>query len=202
MNLEDIENFVLEAGSDDLATFGGFFEGGIHCQQIPDEIAPCIHAILESGQMINSYLEIGVAAGGTTYLIDHFFHPKTIILIDDNKHHKAGLRPQILSKVDYQVLIGRSQEENIISKAHETSPYDLIMIDGDHLYVGVKIDVDAYLPMLSLGGLLALHDSAIPEWGVGRMVRELKQDEDFEFIDEYVSKKHKPCGIALFRRVK
>jgi len=69
---KNIEQFVLDAGSDDLPTFGGSFEGGIHCQQIPDEIGPCIHAILGSGLDLRSYLEIGVAAGGTTFLFDHF----------------------------------------------------------------------------------------------------------------------------------
>lgn len=202
MNLEDIENYVLEAGSDDLATFGGFFEGGIHCQQVPDEIAPCIKEIADADFEIRSFLEIGVAAGGTTFLISHFLNPGQIILIDDNKHHKAGLRPEVLKGIDRVEIIGRSEDEAIIFEAAEYQPYDLILIDGDHLYKGVKIDFISYSPMLSLGGFLALHDSAIPEWGVGRMIRELKQNEDFEFIDEYVSKKHKPCGIALFRRVK
>ena len=70
--MQSIIDFILASGSDDLATFGGKHEGGIHCQQIPDELAPCILAILESGETINAYLEIGVAAGGTTFLVNHY----------------------------------------------------------------------------------------------------------------------------------
>lgn len=198
---KNIEEFVLAAGSDDLPTFGGSFQGGIHCQQVPDEIAPCIHAILESGLLIESYLEIGVAAGGTTFLFDHFFKPEIIVLVDDNKHHKAGLRSGILKDVRTHEIIGRSADEAVVMAAGALAPYDIILIDGDHLYAGVKIDTMLYMPMLKPGGFLVLHDSALPEWGVARVVRELRADPLMEFVGEFVSAKHaRPLGVALFRR--
>jgi predicted O-methyltransferase YrrM len=200
--LEDIKQFILDAGSDDLPTFGGSFEGGAQIQQVPDEIAPCIKAILNSGDGILSYLEIGAAAGGSTFLISHFFSPGTVVLVDDNKHHKASLRPIILEGIAHEEIIGRSDSEESSAAAFERSPYDLMLIDGDHNYPGVKLDVITYLPMLRPGGFLILHDSAMPEWGVVRVVRELKADPGFEFIGEWVSATHpRPCGVALFRRV-
>jgi predicted O-methyltransferase YrrM len=202
LTIEDIKKFVVESGSDNLQAFGGEFEGGIHCQQLPEEMAPCIHEILEHGNSINSYLEIGVAAGGTSFLVNHFFSPR-MVLIDDNKHHKAGLRPTVLNGIDRVELIGRSDDEDIISGAFKYSPYDLIMIDGDHLYPGVKLDVVTYLPMLSIGGFLILHDSAMTQWGVTRVVRELKNDSSMDFMGEYISDAHPtPCGVALFRKAK
>lgn len=199
--MENIEQFVLAAGSDDLPTFGGKFEGGIHCQQVPDEIAPCIHAIVESGIGIRAYLEIGVAAGGTAFLFDHFLKPSVLVLVDDNKHPKAGLRPDILKHVPAREIIGRSADEATVAAAAAFSPYDVIVIDGDHLYAGVKIDTLLYLPMLRPGGFLVLHDSALPEWGVARVVREFKNDPLMEFVAEFVSREHpRPLGVALFRR--
>ncbi len=62
-------------------------------------MAPCIKAILNSGEFPAHYLEIGAAAGGTTYLIDHFLEPRIIVLIDDNKHPKAHLRPYVLRDI-------------------------------------------------------------------------------------------------------
>lgn len=201
MSLQSIENFVIEAGSDDLPTFGGKFVGGVHCQQVPDEIAPCISAIMESGFPVRSYLEIGVAAGGTAFIFDHFFKPDYLVLVDDNKHHKTGLRADILKHVPTHEIIGRSSDEACVASAAALSPYDVIVIDGDHLYAGVKIDTLLYLPMLRPGGFLVLHDSALPAWGVARVVRELKADPDMEFVGEYVSVKHPaPLGVALFRR--
>lgn len=201
INLKEIEDFIIESGSDDLATFGGTHEGGIHCQQIPDEIALCILKIIESDEEILSYLEIGVAAGGTTFLFNHFFHPQRIVLIDDNKHHKAGLRASILKGMKYEEIINRSDSEEAISAAFERAPYDIILIDGDHHYPGIKLDVITYLPMIVPGGFLILHDSSLPEWGVARVVRELKANPEVEFIGEYISQKHnRPLGVTLFRK--
>lgn len=201
MTENEIEKYIMEMGSDDLPTFGGTFEGGIHCQQIPDEITPCIKAIMDSKFKVESYLEIGVAAGGTTFLMNHFFKPGTIILIDDNKHHKAGHRSGILTGINYKELIGRSDDAAVINAAFELAPFDVIFIDGDHNYPGVKLDVVTYLPMLRRGGFLILHDSQLTEWGVFRVTAELKADASVTLVDEFVSKKHhRPLGVALFRK--
>jgi len=202
ITLEEIEQFVIDAGSDNLGVFGGAYEGGIHVQQIPDEIAPCILAIMESGHKVESYLEIGAASGGTTFIINHFFKPKGIILIDDNKHHKAGLRQTVLDGVNRREFIGSSISEEILDGvAGLNITFDLIFIDGDHHYPGVKMDTIFYLPYLRPSGYLALHDSALPAWGVMRVVRELKKDPQLQFVAEYVSQKHlAPCGLALFRK--
>jgi predicted O-methyltransferase YrrM len=47
----------------------------------------------------------------------------------------------------------------------------LLFIDGDHSYAGVKADIDAWLPRLAPGGVVALHDIGWAE-GVQRVVRE------------------------------
>lgn len=202
--LSDIEKFVNEAGSDHLPTFGGKFEGGIQCQQIADEIAPCILAIIESGEQIKSYLEIGVAAGGTTFLFDHFFSPENIILIDNNTHPKAHVRPYILRDITYTEIIGHSQADGTAAVLKETEVnFDIVLIDGDHTYAGVSRDIEIYRECLKEGGFLILHDTALPEWGVKQATEELKQDSGFEFIGEYVTQKHtSPCGVALFKKIK
>lgn len=193
-----IEEFIAKMGSDSLEVFGGTFEGGIHIQQIPDELAPCIEAIQKLGE-VKSYLEIGVAAGGTTYVFNHYFHPE-ITLVDDNKHHKAKLRNAILDGIKRRELIGKSDGEDVLKAAREQT-YDVIVIDGDHTYSAVKIDTENYLPLLNKDGFLIYHDSVMKEWGVHRIVKELKKNKDLKFIGEYVSKKHSPLGIAMFRRV-
>ncbi len=200
-SVKDIEDFVLDSGSDDLPTFGGKFVGGVHCQQVPDEIAPCIHAIMEGGLPFYSYLEIGVAAGGTAFLFDHFLKPDCMVLVDDNKHPKAGLRPDILKHVPAHEIIGRSEDESSVAAAAAFAPYDVIVIDGDHSYAGAKIDTLLYSPMLRRGGFLIMHDSARPELGIARVVRELKFDHELDFVAEFVSAKHpRTLGVALFRR--
>jgi predicted O-methyltransferase YrrM len=201
--IEDIEKYVVAAGSDNVAVFGGLYEGGAQIQQVPDEIAPCIKMLLESGKEITSFLEIGTAAGGTTFLFDHFFHPKVIVLVDDNKHHKADVRGYVLQDVKYKEIIGDSHDENVLALVKDIAgSYDMIIIDGDHSYEGVKKDFEMYSPLLSDGGFLFFHDSACVEgWGVHVVVGEVRDEGLLNFVGEYITTKHsRQCGIALFQK--
>jgi predicted O-methyltransferase YrrM len=197
MNIKDIEQYIIDAGSDCLEVFGGKFEGGVNVQQIPDELAPCILAIIESGQIIKSYLEIGVAAGGLTSIMNHFFQPVNIVLVDDGLHHKAKYRTEILQEIKREEIIGDVHDAEVVKQA--AGSYDIIILDADLSYEGTAKEIFNYVPMLNPGGFLMFHDS-VYSTDVARVVKELKQNEDFEFIGEYVSAKQKPCGVALFKR--
>jgi hypothetical protein len=203
VSIEDIENFVIEAGSDHVQTFGGKFEGGSQIQQIADEIAPCIHAILESGHPIKAYLEIGACAGGTVFLMNQFLKPEKIVLIDNNRHPKHHIRPYILTDIEHIEIIGDSHAQGTIDALKLTDIiFDCILVDGDHSYPGCKMDVDIYREFLNDGGFIILHDSQLKECGVKQVVEEMKADEGFEFIGEYLSEKHTHVlGVALFRKV-
>lgn len=201
--INEIQEFILNAGSDNISVFSGRFEGGVSCQQVPDEFAQAIAAMQESVREIDNYLEIGVAAGGTTYHMNYFFSPEKIVLVDDNMHPKAPLRPEILDGLTRRKeIIGKSGSDAVKAEVAALGlKYDLIVIDGDHSYEGVKADVDNYLPYLADGGFLLFHDSALPDWGVMAVVAELKGRDDLEFIGEYKSTMRAPLGIALFRKV-
>jgi predicted O-methyltransferase YrrM len=199
--LSEIEQFILAVGSDNLATFGGTHEGGIHLQQVSDELAPCLMELLKYKDEIRTYLEIGSAAGGTAFIFNHFFKLNQVILIDDNKHHKHQLRPEILKGINREEIIGRSEDQaviNAVSDLHRL--FDLILIDGDHDYKSAKLDFILYFPFLRPGGILFLHDSVYAPAGVGRLVDEIKTGKTMELIGEYVSAKTPKCGIALFRK--
>lgn len=198
---EEIEETIREAGSNSLSVFGGKFEGGINCQMTPDEFAFCLMEIIDSGHRVASYLEIGAASGGTTAMVHRFLAPDLIVLVDENKHATAHQRPQVLQGIEAVEIIGRSDDESSVAAAGTLGPYDLILIDGDHSYSGVKLDMVLYSPMLKNGGFLMFHDSALPELGVQRVVRELKKDTGYEFIGEHVSASiPRPLGTAIFRR--
>lgn len=201
MKREEILQFILDAGSDDLGVFGGDYAGGIRIQQIPDEIAPCINDLMSCGKDINSLLEIGSAAGGTAYVFNRFFKPERIVIIDDNLHARHDLRQEILKGIERQEIIGKSRDDEIIKQV--TGEFDLLIIDADHSYTGVWADIINYSPFLKQGGFMLLHDSVMPVWDVPKVVAELKEDERFSLFGEYVSKTHpRPCGIAVFRKVK
>lgn len=48
---------------------------------------------------------------------------------------------------------------------------DMIFIDGDHSYEGVKKDIDLYFPKIKSGGIIAMHDIGWAE-GVNRVIKE------------------------------
>ncbi len=198
--LEKIEQFIRDNGSDSVGVFGGSHEGGVQLQHMPDEFAECILEILQSGKTIRGYLEIGSAAGGTAFHINHFIKPKAMVLVDDNTHGKAHLRTTILGDIYHIEVFPSPNAASLISETPQ--PIDLLMIDGIHEYPNVRGDVDTYGPLLESGGYMILHDTLFPWWGAGDVVKELKKDKRWEFIREYASEKHtSPCGTALFRKV-
>ena len=200
--INEIQQFIIDAGSDNVSVFSGRFEGGVNCQQVPDEFAEAIAAILGSRKVIQNYLEIGVAAGGTTYHVIYFFQPEEIVLADDNMHPKAPLRAEILAGVPYRKeIIGKSGSDAVRKEVAALAlKYDLIIIDGDHSYEGVKADCENYLPYLADGGFVLFHDSCLPDWGVKKVVDELKNSKNLEFIGEYKSQMRAPLGLAMFRK--
>jgi hypothetical protein len=201
-SVEGIEEYVKSIGSDDIPTFGGTWVGGAGIQQIPDEIAPCLYAMLKSGERIDSYFELGVASGGMTKVMHHYFNPGTIVLVDTNEHARCKDRSQVLAEIKCIEIIGKSEDDHVLGRFLSLGyAYDAMMIDGVHYYLNVKKDVEKYAASLRNGGFLMLHDSALVQWGVPRLVAELKNDPAWEFVGEWNSKVMNPCGVALFQRV-
>ncbi len=64
-----------------------------------------------------------------------------------------------------------------------TDMIDLLFIDGDHLYEGVRMDIDCYLPKMNRGGIVLLHDY-VGRWeGVKKAVDETKGLDKLEVVE-------------------
>ena len=72
---------------------------------------------------------------------------------------------------DYIVPIKGFSTDVVQIVASHTSALDLLFIDGDHSYAGVKADWDAYNRFLKPGAIVAFHDWGWAE-GVKRVIRE------------------------------
>jgi len=202
LTITEIEDFVRNAGSEKSADFCGTVLGGIYCQQIPDEIAQCIKYLIDN-TTIKNYLEVGAAAGGTTYLMNHFLKPEMVVVIDDNKHPNSHRRQETLKGIARHEIIGQSASGKTTAALEDfigDDLFDLIFIDADHSYSGCKRDTMLYKQYLKIGGYLLFHDSQLDYLGVKRVVWETKQDDRMKFIEEFISEKHPPLGLALFRR--
>ena len=102
------------------------------------------------------------------------------------------------SAIDSNVLNANMQNKNLtllcsnttsidtINKSEKLGPYDLIFIDADHLYEGVKQDFHNYKKFLSNKGVIAFHDINNPDWpGIERLWIEIAKSNRYimkEFI--------------------
>jgi len=82
------------------------------------------------------------------------------------------------------------QTRDKVVSALENRPVDFLFIDGDHSYVGVKMDFEMYRSLVRSGGLIAFHDIAlnpdVPDYGVAKFWQELKNEyHTQELIDPY-----------------
>lgn len=83
-------------------------------------------------------------------------------------------------KDDYQVIKLYSNDPQAIESAKQLG-IDLLIIDGDHSYEGVKFDFDNYFPFVKPGGYVVLDDYNAKEWpGVQQFV-----DEDLPKVSGY-----------------
>ncbi|MFN3863710.1 MAG: class I SAM-dependent methyltransferase [Erythrobacter sp.] len=159
-------------------------------------------------------LEIGTARGGTLFLFCQNAAPDaTLVSIDLPHGINGGGYPEWKSSI-YQsfaqpgqtvtLLRGNSHDEAMKQELLQrmgSEPFDLIMIDADHRYEGVKRDFELYAPLVAPDGVIVLHD-ILPndfdaEIQVDRFWSEVKAAYDTE---EIVENPEQGCmGIGLVR---
>lgn len=160
--------------------------GGLLIWQYPNQFSK--YLCLLSQQKIHSYIEIGCRWGGTFVLTNEY-------LKKFNNINKSVAIDIIDSPVlNYCISNNETQFIKINSQSPEFKGYinnnffDLIFIDGDHTYNGVKND---YENSKYSGKIFVFHDiinDACP--GVVYFWNELKNKENdkyifFEFLDQY-----------------
>jgi hypothetical protein len=182
------------AGSDDVAYFGGRHEGGLQIQQRPVEFARLV-CLLAGYSPFASYLEIGTAAGGTTRFLTEWLHIGRTAVIDDGRHRKypvwvAQNRNFVPNLSEY---IGDSHSPGAPAFLRGLKwSFDLVGIDGDHSYSGVRADWDLVQPFLAPRAIAWFHDIRACE-GVARCWGELRRQHTVLLETEEL-------GIGVLRR--
>ncbi len=101
-------------------------------------------------------LEIGTAAGATFFVLSRLATGKKATI--DIRDARNNLHLAMFGH-DWCFFHGDSQSE---AMRHQVRAYcesfDLIFIDGDHRYAGVKKDFEAWRPLLSSRGVILFHD--------------------------------------------
>lgn len=117
---------------------------------------------LASGIAPRVVMEIGTAQSGTNFLLGEVLTSAELILAVDLKVRNQPLLNAFSRPSLKRVCIeGSSYGVDTVARVREVlagRSIDVLFIDGDHTYEGVKADFDAYLPLVSDGGLIAFHD--------------------------------------------
>lgn len=84
---------------------------------------------------------------------------------------------------DYSIIKHYSTSPEALAAARKLA-VNLLIIDGDHSYEGVKFDFDSYFPLLQPGGYVIFDDYNAKEWpGVQKFIdQDVQQAAGFEYL--------------------
>jgi len=151
--------------------------------------------------------EIGTFQGGTLYLLSKLSNPDAVIISMDLPAYKAGQSYSPLRKPFYQTFALKNQKFYLIRKnSHKPSTLivieeilknnkvDILFIDGDHSYDGIKRDFEMYSHLVSPEGIIIFHD-IVPgdktrySGGVPIFWKEIRENyKTIEFVNDWNQK--------------
>ncbi|HTW45080.1 MAG TPA: class I SAM-dependent methyltransferase [Acidobacteriaceae bacterium] len=139
--------------------------------QIDEELASLAKEVRDLSPM--NVLEIGTAKGGTLFLWTRLAQRDAVIVSIDLPGGKFGGGYSNRRATIYRRFARKGQQLHLMredSHAQATfekakqlfgeKPVDLLFIDGDHTYEGVKRDWEMYSQLVRAGGLIVFHDIA------------------------------------------
>jgi predicted O-methyltransferase YrrM len=116
-------------------------------------------------------VEIGTHAGGTFFVLCRCADPHaTVISIDLPGAQFSGGQPKFIDSLLPRMPLETQSFHALRSDSHHPGSsawlakllqgreVDVMLIDGDHTYDGVKKDFDMYSPFVRKGGIVAFHD--------------------------------------------
>ena len=205
-----LETFIPKLGMNDeqiheMPSIVSNNAGGIRLFQYPNQIAP--YLVFLSKLSITSYLEIGCRFGGnfmlTSEYLSRFNKVVKSVAVD---LHTSPVKKYTTNHTGFEFLKMNSRSESFANFAAQNW-FDLIFIDGDHSYQGVRDDFNA---VKRSSRIFVFHDiTSTPCPGVAKFWAELKATGEYdthEFTEQYPEvtkrtggKKYLGIGVAIKR---
>jgi cephalosporin hydroxylase len=137
-----------------------FADDNLGIGQIPSEVQR-LHTFLRD-RSPRVVCEIGTYSGGHFYMLSRSLPTVTTLIgIDLHVRNKALLRQLAPDKMDVHLIDGDSRStavRNAVERAAGGAQIDVLFIDGDHTYDGVRSDYLNYRDLVRDGGVIAFHD--------------------------------------------
>jgi hypothetical protein len=187
--------------------------------QIESELKE-FYNICKNNTLTGNFLEIGTAHGFTFSVFSHLYENIKITIdlpdglfggipLEDTKYYDGTIsRNNKLSKFfnNFNGILQSSFLDETVTEVEKIlggEKLDLLFIDGDHTYDGVKSDYLKYNKFVRPGGLIAFHDIIhAPKWtgqftcDVYKFWDELKLDKQ-EIIHSDISDPDRWAGIGI-----
>jgi cephalosporin hydroxylase len=146
-------------------------------------------------------VEIGSDAGGTLWAWQQIGARRVIGVDQPRGPYSSG---QLLNEHGCEVVYGDSHDPATLQALKDLlvgELVDLLFIDGDHRYAGVKQDFEMYSPLVRDAGMIAFHDICHhphhPDVGVDMLWRQLGGGA---WKDEIITDPPTWGGIGVLRR--
>jgi predicted O-methyltransferase YrrM len=136
--------------------------GELAASQKLDELEPFLDRVAALAP--RAVCEIGTSAGGTLYLLTRVAADDAVLVsVDvDLPAHVAAARSRLARGRQRVVSVQGDSHSAATRERVEAAlagrPLDVLFIDGDHSYDGVRRDWELYAPLVRPGGLIGLHD--------------------------------------------
>jgi predicted O-methyltransferase YrrM len=137
--------------------------------QKKSELRPFISFLRE--QELRTVVEIGTYKGGTLWLWCQLAKANAKIVSIDlpggpfgggyDDAEAEGFRPFARRGQEMCLIAADSHDPETVQRVKRilaSAPIDLLFIDGDHTYEGVRRDYEMYAPLVRRGGVVAFHD--------------------------------------------
>jgi predicted O-methyltransferase YrrM len=136
--------------------------GEVAASQKVDELMPFLERAASLGP--RAVCEIGTSAAGTLFLLTRVAADDAVVVSVDLEiaPHLAAARSRFARERQEIVSIaGDSHSEETFARVKavlDGRPLDVLFIDADHSYEGVKRDWELYSALVRPGGIVGLHD--------------------------------------------
>jgi predicted O-methyltransferase YrrM len=152
-SLEDAIDYVFAFDVDEL---------NIRPAQVRSEIAQLLDLAVRRGPPA-AVLEVGTASGGTLFLLARAADSEAIIATIDITYPERAVMYRTFARNQQRVEMIHADSHDPrtrdrVKRLLGHRQVDLLFIDGDHSYEGVRRDFDLYSPLVGKGGMIALHD--------------------------------------------